>query len=148
MTTDHHVASVPTDKREIVADQKDILNLPLTPTEVGKLRAIIESKNTNTRSLEGEHSMAEKYVTEDKLKLFETKIDGVINANNANINGKFELIDEKFNTLNETIKGGFKTSEAKIETRFAKLESSQTKWFIGTTIAIIGVVVALLQWLG
>lgn len=148
MTTDHHIASVPTDMREIVADQKDILNLPLTPTEVRKLRAIIGNKNANVGSLEGEHSMTEKYVTEDKLRLVEAKIDSKINANNANINGKLGAIDEKFNTLNETIKSGFKTSEAKIETRFAKLESSQTKWFVGTAVAIIGVVVALLQWLG
>ncbi|WP_204123172.1 hypothetical protein [Lacticaseibacillus mingshuiensis] len=148
MTTDHHVASVPPDKRKIVADQKDILNLPLTQTEVGKLRAIIGQKNANVCSSEGDHSMTEKYVTEDKLRLVEAKIDSKINANNANINGKLGAIDEKFNTLNETIKGGFKTSEAKIETRFAKLESSQTKWFIGTAVTIIGVVVSLLQWLG
>lgn len=88
---------------------------------------IKSSKDTQDNPLGGGEAMEKQYATKEELKTLETKIDG------------------KFETLDATLTGNFKTAKAETESQFSKLEARQTKWFIGTAIAVISIVVALIK---
>lgn len=77
----------------------------------------------------GGKNMDNQYATKEELKTLEAKIDGKFDTLNATVQGGFARMDEKFNT-----------QDAKIDSKLEKLKLSQIKWFIGTTIAIVGLV--------
>lgn len=97
----------------------------------------------------GDDSLTDKYATKEELKTLDTKLSGQFETLMAKMDGKFNTMnaktDGKFDELNATITGSFKSAKAETESRFSKLEAIQSKWFIGTAIAIVGLVVALLK---
>lgn len=98
---------------------------------------------------DGGGTMEDKYATKEELKTLDTKVSGQFETLMAKMDGKFNTMnaktDGKFDELNATITGSFKSAKAETESRFSKLEAIQSKWFIGTAIAIVGLVVALLK---
>lgn len=72
-----------------------------------------------------------EYATKQELKNTETKINGKIDTLEANLNGRFNVIDEKFNTQN-----------SKFDTQNSKLDNlnSTIKWVGGILSAIIGAI--------
>lgn len=77
----------------------------------------------------------QKYVTQEELKEVKDELSYKLDLLEAHLDTKFETVNTKFEKGN--------TSFANVETKIANSKNTSVVWFIGTSLAIIGVLVGL-----